>query len=74
MILSTKPLLIAFLFVTINSYSQQRFFAEKAIVTFFSDAVVEDISATNEKVTSIFDVCEWRGGISHEHQGFSISE
>ena len=41
MILSTKPLLIAFLFVTINSYSQQRFFAEKAIVTFFSDAVVE---------------------------------
>jgi hypothetical protein len=56
MILFTKPLLIAFLFVTIHSYSQQRFFAEKATVSFFSDAVVEDISATNEKVTSIFDV------------------
>ena len=56
MTLSTKPLLIAFLFVTIHSYSQQRFFAEKATVSFFSDAVVEDISATNEKVTSIFDV------------------
>lgn len=56
MSLSTKPLLIAFLFATIHSYSQQRFFAEKATVSFFSDAVVEDISATNEKVTSIFDV------------------
>jgi hypothetical protein len=57
MILFTrKPLFLFCLFVSINSYAQQRFFAEKAVVSFFSDGVVEDISATNEKVTSIFDV------------------
>jgi len=44
-----------FLLISIHSYSQQRFFAEKATVSFFSDGVVEDISAANEKVTSIFD-------------------
>ena len=37
-------------------YAQQRYFAEKAVVSFFSDAVVEDISATNGKVTSILDI------------------
>lgn len=57
MILFTKKSLFLFcLFISIHSYSQQRFFAEKAVVSFFSDGVVEDISATNEKVTSIFDV------------------
>ncbi|HEX6892737.1 MAG TPA: YceI family protein [Chryseolinea sp.] len=56
MILYKKTLVVAFLFISTHSYSQQRFFAEKAVVSFFSDAVVEDISATNEKVTSIFDV------------------
>jgi hypothetical protein len=56
MILFKTSLFVAFLFVSIHLYSQQRFFAEKAVVSFFSDAVVEDISATNEKVTSIFDV------------------
>ena len=56
MILFKKPLFVVFVFISIHSYSQQRFFAEKAIVSFFSDGVVEDISATNEKVTSIFDV------------------
>jgi hypothetical protein len=54
----TKNLFI--LLITLLSaaqvYSQQRYFAEKAVVSFFSDAVVEDISATNEKVTSILDV------------------
>jgi hypothetical protein len=56
MILFKKTLAVSFLFISIHSNSQQRFFAEKAFVSFFSDAVVEDISATNEKVTSIFDV------------------
>ena len=35
--------------------AQQRYFAEKSAITFFSDGIVEDISARNEKVTSIFD-------------------
>lgn len=34
---------------------QQRFFVDKASVTFFSDGVIEDIAAENNKVTSIFD-------------------
>ena len=55
MIISKKLLFLSCLFISLHSYSQQRFFAEKAIVSFFSDGVVEDISAANEKVTSIFD-------------------
>ena len=55
MILVRKLLFFFCLFISIQSYSQQRFFAEKAVVSFFSDGVVEDISAANEKVTSIFD-------------------
>ena len=39
-----------------NTRAQQRFFAEKSFVSFFSDGVIEDITAKNEKVTSIFDV------------------
>ena len=39
-----------------SAFGQQRFFAEKSQIIFFSDAVVEDISATNDKITSIFDV------------------
>jgi hypothetical protein len=34
---------------------QQRFFVDKASVSFFSDGVIEDIAAENNKVTSIFD-------------------
>ena len=34
---------------------QQRYFAEKPWITFFSDGLVEDITAANKKVTSIFD-------------------
>jgi len=49
------PLL--FLLITwLPGAAQQRFFAEKSNVTFFSDGVIEDIAATNVKVTSIFDV------------------
>ncbi|HEY9049527.1 MAG TPA: YceI family protein [Ohtaekwangia sp.] len=35
--------------------AQQRFFIEKGNVAFFSDGVIEDIAADNNKVTSIFD-------------------
>src|SRR3954454_16226998 len=35
--------------------AQQRYFAEKPAITFFSDGLVEDITAKNQKVTSIFD-------------------
>ncbi len=41
--------------IVCTGHAQQRFFAEKPVITFFSDGVVEDISARNEKVTSIFD-------------------
>lgn len=58
MTLSTKLLVLLLVFFSIRSDAQQRFFAEKAVVSFFSDGVVEDISATNEKVTSIFDAVD----------------
>ena len=35
--------------------AQQRFFAETPSINFFSDGLVEDITAVNHKVTSIFD-------------------
>jgi hypothetical protein len=49
------PLLI-WIITWLPGMAQQRFFAEKSTVTFFSDGVIEDIAATNMKVTSIFDV------------------
>lgn len=56
MISITRTLFICLLFFSCNAAAQQRYFAEKAAISFFSDGVVEDISARNEKVTSIFDV------------------
>ena len=35
--------------------SAQRFVVETSVVTFFSDAAIEDIEATNKKTTGIFD-------------------
>jgi polyisoprenoid-binding protein YceI len=43
------------LIVSFTATAQQRYFAEKSMVKFYSDGVVEDITATNDKVTSIFD-------------------
>lgn len=34
----------------------QQYFAEKSIIVFFSDGVIEDIRAENKKSTSIFDL------------------
>lgn len=50
------PVFLFLLSYAPGGFSQQRYFAEKALVTFFSDGTVEDISAVNNKVTSIFDV------------------
>ena len=51
----TKLLLLLPVAIPWQVTAQQRYFAEKSVVSFFSDGVVEDISATNSKVTSIFD-------------------
>jgi len=50
-----KLMLLLALALPWRAMAQQRYFAEKSVVSFFSDGVVEDISATNSKVTSIFD-------------------
>src|SRR5690242_13615655 len=49
-------LAVFILFSVTLSQAQQRYFAEKSKVIFFSDGVIEDIRAENSKVTSIFDV------------------
>ena len=33
----------------------QKFVAEKSVITFFSDALIEDITATNTKTVSLFN-------------------
>ncbi|MEP6734840.1 MAG: YceI family protein [Chryseolinea sp.] len=52
----TIVILCTLLVNSLHTQAQQRFFAEKSFVSFFSDGIVEDITAKNEKVTSIFDV------------------
>jgi hypothetical protein len=53
------PFLLLFvLTLTKTGTSQNRFYAEKSLVTFFSDGIVEDIKASNNTVTSIFDVAK----------------
>jgi hypothetical protein len=54
--LTKRILLLSIVIFPWYADAQQRYFAEKAAISFFSDGVVEDISARNEKVTSIFDV------------------
>jgi hypothetical protein len=41
--------------ISVSGIAQNRFYADKSLVTFFSDGVIEDIKATNNTVTSIFD-------------------
>lgn len=49
--------LISFSFLASKpSVAQVRFYAESSEVKFFSDGIIEDISAQNNNVTSIFDV------------------
>lgn len=50
-------ILFSFLILTpLFGFSQKRYYTEKAHISFFSEGVIEDISATNSKVTSILDV------------------
>jgi hypothetical protein len=51
-------LLFTLLLLSQAGKGQQRFFVDKASVSFFSDGVIEDIAAENNKVTSIFDAGE----------------
>jgi hypothetical protein len=51
-----RILLAAILFLPLSGHSQKRYFSEKSSITFFSEGVIEDIKATNTKVTSIFDL------------------
>ena len=45
---------VLFFVVTLNA-SAQKYVGESGVITFFSDAVIEDIKAENAKVTSIFN-------------------
>src|SRR5688572_27638401 len=47
---------VLILFLHFNGFSQKRFFSEKSNITFFSAGVIEEIRATNTKVTSILDL------------------
>lgn len=51
-------LLFTLLLLSQAGKGQQRFFVDKASVSFFSDGVIEDIAAENNKVTSILDASE----------------
>ncbi|HEY9008826.1 YceI family protein [Ohtaekwangia sp.] len=51
----TYILSLALIVLSHAGRSQQRYFIEKGNVSFFSDGVIEDIAAANNKVTSIFD-------------------
>ena len=39
-----------------DGFSQKRYFSEKSNITFFSAGVIEEIKASNTKVTSILDI------------------
>jgi hypothetical protein len=43
-------------FIAAPCVAQKRYYAEKSLVTFFSDGVVEDIKAVNTTTTSIYDI------------------
>jgi len=51
-----RILLVAIVLFPLGGYAQKRYFSERSSITFFSEGVIEDIKATNTKVTSIFDL------------------
>lgn len=51
-----RILLVAAILFPLTGVAQKRYFSEKSSITFFSEGVIEDIKATNTKVTSIFDL------------------
>ena len=53
--MTLKSILIPALVLAGNYCVAQKYSAEKAFVSFFSDAVIEDITAENTKVSTIFN-------------------
>lgn len=51
-----RILFAAIILLPFNGVSQKRYASEKALVSFFSEGVIEEIKASNTKVTSIFDL------------------
>jgi polyisoprenoid-binding protein YceI len=51
-----KTLIIAGLFIISQVANAQKYMSETSTITFFSDASLEDIAATNKKSVSLFDV------------------
>ena len=47
--------LISLLLTSAHGFAQHRFVLEQSAISFYSDGVIEDIAATNTKVSSIFD-------------------
>lgn len=51
-----RILCLAIILIPFNGFSQKRYFSEKSFISFFSEGVIEEIKATNTKVTSILDL------------------
>jgi polyisoprenoid-binding protein YceI len=51
----TGRLLLGLFCVMALEGTAQKYVAEKSVITFFSDALIEDITASNAKTTSIFN-------------------
>lgn len=49
-----RYLILSFVLLSLAAHSQKKYAAEKGQISFFSDAVVEDIQATNSIVGSLF--------------------
>ena len=47
---------VVILLLHLNGFSQKRFSSEKSNITFFSEGVIEEIKASNTRVTSILDL------------------
>ena len=53
-----KKLIFAGLFIVSHVACAQKYMSETSTITFFSDASLEDIAATNKKSVSLFDVTQ----------------
>jgi hypothetical protein len=47
---------VVIILLPLHALSQKRYAAEKSFISFFSEGVIEEIKATNTKVTSILDL------------------
>jgi hypothetical protein len=56
----------------LKGFSQKRFFSEKSNITFFSEGVIEEIKASNTKVTSILDLLTGDGCLPIKPKRFSV--